>query len=99
MGFCEDLKTVRVIGAGAAGVVRLVMNKKTGRICWMILTYFDTNSENSGWKQWFYSGKITKMTWQFMFISFIIFTLRKTNMSPENQWLEVGRCIIYSLLK
>ena len=26
----KDLKTVRVIGAGAAGVVRLVMNKKTG---------------------------------------------------------------------
>ncbi|OLQ01548.1 cAMP-dependent protein kinase catalytic subunit [Symbiodinium microadriaticum] len=26
----EDLKTVKVIGAGAAGVVRLVMNKKTG---------------------------------------------------------------------
>ena len=28
--FRQDLKTVRVIGAGAAGVVRLVMNKKTG---------------------------------------------------------------------
>jgi len=26
----KDLKTVKVIGAGAAGVVRLVMNKKTG---------------------------------------------------------------------
>lgn len=28
----QDLKTVRVIGAGAAGVVRLVMNKKTGAV-------------------------------------------------------------------
>ncbi|CAK8993225.1 cGMP-dependent protein kinase [Durusdinium trenchii] len=30
--FPQDLKTVRVIGAGAAGVVRLVMNKKTGAV-------------------------------------------------------------------
>ena len=66
--FHEDLKTVRVIGAGAAGVVRLVMNKKTGRICRMgFLTPMD---ENGGVVVGFIVEKLLIMTWQFIFMSF-----------------------------
>ena len=66
--FHEDLKTVRVIGAGAAGVVRLVMNKKTGRICRMgFLTPMD---EHGGAVVGFIVEKLLIMSWQFIFMSF-----------------------------